>query len=87
MLNAIVLPRLMSEMAAAMMKITMMALTGTSKPGRTLEIQLENGRALSRAKAKSWRDEPAMTVTQLKKLRMMMMEVMALAAAIDCVEL
>lgn len=35
MLNATVLPMLMSEISVANTKITMMALTGTSSPGRT----------------------------------------------------
>lgn len=47
----------------------MTALTGTSNPGRTYETQREKGMAPSRAKAKSCRELPAMTVTQLKALQ------------------
>jgi hypothetical protein len=85
MLKAIVLPILIRAINAAIVQMTMTALTGTSRPGRTVEIQRENGTAPSRAKAKSWRDEPAMTVTRLKKLRMIMIDVMAFVDARDWV--
>jgi hypothetical protein len=56
MLKVTGLPILIRPMMTAKTNMTMTALTGTPKPGRTAEIQEEKGRARSRANAKSWRD-------------------------------
>ena len=54
---------------------------------RTCEIQDAYGKPLSRAKAKSCLDEPAMIVMQLQAPRMMMRATMAFVAARDPVVL
>lgn len=54
---------------------------------RTFAIHLENGMPSSRAKAKSCREEPAMTVTLPKNPNIKMRAVIALVAARDPVTL
>lgn len=54
---------------------------------RTFAIHLENGMPLSRAKAKSCREDPAMTVTLPKNPKTKMRAVIALVAARDPVTL
>lgn len=83
MLKAKVLPMLMRERTTARPKMVRTEFTGTSYPGRTAVAQDEKGSARSRAKAKSWRLDPAIMVMQVKKERMMTMEVIALVAAKD----
>ena len=68
--HAIAEPMLIQWNMQAMTEDSIMAFVGTRNRGETREIQVENGRPRSRAKAKLCRDEPAMLVRLLTKLRM-----------------
>jgi hypothetical protein len=69
MFHAIAEPILIQWKMQAMTEDRIMALVGTTNRGETRDIQGENGRARSRAKAKVCRDAPAMLVILLTKLR------------------
>jgi type VI protein secretion system component VasF len=74
MFQAIAEPMLMQWKTQAAKAETKSALTGTPNRGETRDTQPEQGTPRSRAKAKSWRDAPAILLRLLARLRMMRRE-------------
>ena len=81
-LKATLEPILMRDRRAVMMQERAMALAGICFFGSTYEIHLENGRPLSRAKAKVWRAVEALKETLLAMTRMRTRIVRALTPAV-----
>lgn len=86
-LKAAVEPMLMSERRVVNAVVVRMEFTGTFDPGWMYRKNPENGRALSRAKAKVCLDVVARILIALQTSRARMIAESPLAAALDCVAL
>ena len=86
-LKAAVEPILMSERSVVNSVAVRIEFTGTFDRGWMYRKKLENGRALSRAKANVWRDVVARILIALQTSSARMIAERPLAAALDCVAL
>lgn len=82
-MNAAVEPMLISDRRIVMRVVARTALTGILDVGLTFEKNSEKGRALSRAKAKAWREQVARILIALQTSRIRMMHARPVVALLE----